>query len=597
MRRKLSRAFGIAYTSVFVAFFVLANINTVQAASATLVLSPSKGSFAVGANFNVNVVVNSGGGAGINAAESTISYNTDVLSVNTVSQSGSIFELWTTKPAYSNKTGKITFGGGLTDTFTGAAGKVISISFKAVKAGEGKVTFGSSVVTARDGLGTNIFSGGSTGTYTITEKAEPKPEAPKPDAPKPTDTKPAETAPAVSGVLPPAPEVTSPTHPNANEWYATSKVQLDWRLLPSIIGVSSVLTESPSSTPGNTSDGIVQTKTIDKLADGIHYFHLKLQNKTGWGPISRRQILVDSEAPSTPRLIIENGGDATNPNNLLKVFSEDKTSGISKYKINLNNTDKEVQPRDLMAEPYQLDKLLPGRYTISVTAYDKANNTATSSITFLVDALKSPTITDMPKEIKSGTGLTVRGASFYPGAMVNIFISLNGADPVKGEAKTDENGDWNYFHNGKLAVGNYEVWAKIIDSRGAESGNSTKLVLSVVKPDIVALYGLYIILILIFIIVVLCLYIWMLKKNFRQEKADILVETHDAQKRINEIFVALHEEVDELIVYADKKPGLSESERRIKEKISEALDISEEFLSKEVEDIERGVAVPAKKKK
>jgi hypothetical protein len=59
----------------------------------------------------------------------------------------------------------------------------------------------------------------------------------------------------------------------------------------------------------------------------------------------------------------------------------------------------------------------------------------------------------------------------------------------------------------------------------------------------------------------------------------------------------LQEEVDELVVYADKKPGLSESEKRVKEKIKEALDISEEFLTKEVEDIEKELAVVEKKKK
>ena len=52
--------------------------------------------------------------------------------------------------------------------------------------------------------------------------------------------------------------------------------------------------------------------------------------------------------------------------------------------------------------------------------------------------------------------------------------------------------------------------------------------------------------------------------------------------------------MDELIELADKRPGLSETERRIKEKLQESLDISEEFISKEVEDVEKEIK-PKKK--
>jgi hypothetical protein len=279
----------------------------------------------------------------------------------------------------------------------------------------------------------------------------------------------------------------------------------------------------------------------------------------------------------------------------LKLASEDKTSGLDKFKISLNNVDKEVAPRNFIAEPYQLDKLLPGHYSALVTAYDKAGNIATASIAFIVDALKAPMITDMPKQIRESDGLTIRGASFYPGETVSVFMSYNGAEPVKYEAKTDENGNWNYFHVGKLKVGNYDVWAKIIDSRGAESTDSIKQALTVTSLDVIAAYGLYIILVLLFVIILLMLYILMLKKNFSQEKKKILAETFGAQKKVNEIFLALQEEVDELIANADKRPGLSESEKRVKEKIKEALDISEEFLNKEIEDIEKEVVVAKKK--
>jgi hypothetical protein len=611
VKTRSQRAWHVIVTQIIVLSFLFSNSQPTQAAGATFLLSPSKGSYNVGATFSVGVYVNSGG-LSINAAEATMSFDKDALKVNTISQSGSIFELWTAKPSYSNTKGTITFGGGATSPYKGSSGKVFSISFTALKQGQAQVSFSGGMITEYGPEGKNVYGGASTGSYTIAEKKPEVIEKPKEvpsdsttktptkdttTKPKPVDDSQTQaTANATKGLLPPAPEITSTSHPNQDDWYPVDKVALDWKILPSIVGASLLLTESPSSTLGNTSDGVIQTKTYDKLADGKHYFHIKLQNGVGWGPTAHRSVLVDKTSPSTPRLEIDNGGDATNPSVLLKMASTDVTSGLSKYKLGFNNSDKDLEPRDYIAAPYQFEKLLPGRYSASVNAYDKAGNMASSSITFVVDPLKAPMITDMPKEIKAKDELIIRGASFYPNSTISIFVGSKNGDPAKYDIKTDENGDWNYFHSGKMAMGNYEIWAKVTDERGAESLGSTRQPLNVIAVDYVTAYGLYLIILLAFIIILLVLYIIILKKNFKGEKAKILEETLEAQKKVNDIFLALQEEVDELIIYADKKAGLSESERRIKEKIKEALDISEEFLNKEIEDIEKEIIVSKKKK-
>ena len=79
-----------------------------------------------------------------------------------------------------------------------------------------------------------------------------------------------------------------------------------------------------------------------------------------------------------------------------------------------------------------------------------------------------------------------------------------------------------------------------------------------------------------------------------EEKTRIKAETDEVKERLRKIFAALREEVDELIELADKKPGLSDAERRVKEKLQESLDISEEFISKEVEDIEKEIKLKKK---
>jgi hypothetical protein len=592
-------------------FFSLAPAQgQAQAGKATLLVSPSKGTYQIGEKFNISVYVNSGGGTGINVVESTITF-TDNVSVTNINQSGTVIELWQAKPSFSNKNGTISFGGGMTSAYSGSAGKIFTISFSALKAGAAKIAFGGSSVLAADGLGTNIYSGANFATFTITDKAPEKPKTIEPLMPTETVKKPSTESlissltattsakPVSNAMLPPAPDVTSPTHPNADQWYPVKDARMEWKNLQSIIGVSLLMNQIASSTLGNTSDGTIQYKEFKSLADGEHYFHIKLQNKDGWGPTTHRKVRVDTEAPMKPQLTIADGGDTSNPMPLLKIYSNDKTSGIEKFKLSLGAVNKELPARDYLAEPYQLEKLLPGAYSATVYVYDRAGNIATSSIEFIVDALRAPTITDIPKEIKIGDDLTIRGASFYPKSTISLFIGLGDNDPQRYEIKTDDNGDWNYFHldKSKLVVGGYSVWAKVSDDRGAESLDGRKQYMSVVSPGIVLTYGIYIIIALIFIIILELLYIIYIKKGFVRDMERIQDETTGAQRRVGDVFLALNEEVDELVELADKRPGLSESERRVKEKIKEALSISEEFLNKEIEDIEKEVVVEKKGKK
>jgi large-conductance mechanosensitive channel len=172
---------------------------------------------------------------------------------------------------------------------------------------------------------------------------------------------------------------------------------------------------------------------------------------------------------------------------------------------------------------------------------------------------------------------------------VKLFISKSEKETIEATVKTDDQGNWSYFHRGSLAKGNYEVWAKIIDNRGAESSNSARHLMSVVSPSLVAAYGFYIIIILLLIIVALIVYIFYQRKKFEEEKRRIKAETDEVKDKLRKVFVALREEVDELIEMSDKEPGLSEAERRIKEKLQESLDISEEFITKEVDDVEKEI--------
>jgi hypothetical protein len=574
---------GLFVLSFVIGFFPAADT---QAAGATLYLSPASGTYSVGDVFNVNIVLNSGGGNGVNASDGVIKFDTVHLVVKKVAKDSSIFSLWTAEPTFSNSDGTITYSGGAPAAYKGSSGTIMSVTFMVLKSGTGGAAFSSASALAADGQGTNILSNTSGASYTFNEKA--------PVTSKPTSTAPTQpttpTAPvSTNGILPPPPKIDSLTHPDENTWYANNNPEFEWKLLPDVSTVSFLLNQSSSTDPGKKSDGIIETKTFSVVADGKNFFHLKFQNKSGWGPVTNRQVLIDVTPPTDFTISIDNGGDPTNPTPKMSFTTVDITSGIAKYKVNLDGEIKEITSADYLKNPYQLPVLKPGMHTLAIAVYDQAGNSASSTKQFTVEALKPPVITEMPAAINQGGELPIQGTSFYPNATIDIYIVQNDKITKTLETKTDSDGNWTYFQHNELAKGNYYVSAKVTDDRGAQSSESAKKALLVQSPSILSAYGLWIISFLVLLIIFLILLLIYNSRQHKTRKDRVIRETQELEKRLNEIFAALKEEVNELMELADKKAGYSESEKRVRDKINEALDISQEFISKEVKDVEKEI--------
>jgi hypothetical protein len=566
--------------------------SPVKAAGATLFLSPGSGEYTVGKSFNVKVMINSGGGLGINASEGTIKYDNSLLQITRISKDGSIFSLWTTEPTFSNTAGTISFGGGSPGAYKGTAGTVFSVTFSPKKEGEASVNFTSGIILVPDGKGADIFSGFGQAKFTIKE-AEVKEVVP---VEKREDNKPkAEEKVTGGGLLPPIPEISSNTHSDDEVWYSNNDPEFSWKLLSDLTGTSFMVTDSPESNPGVSSDGVIDMKQYSDVEDGIWYFHVKYQNNSGWGKVAHKKFLVDVTPPKAFMVSVDTEGDATNPTPKIRFKTTDVTSGIDHYNIKIGNMSRDVNPAEVEKGYYEAEVLLPGEYEVEVLAIDKANNSATSSVHFIVDPLKAPIITSIPRILNKKDDLVIQGESFYKNITVKIYIAADGKEAKEFEVKTDDAGNWSFFHKRNLEEGVYEVWAKMIDDRGAQSLDSGTNILTVIAPSIVEAYGLFIILFMLMIIILLSLFIIYQRTSFINEKMRIRRETDEVRRKLSKIFAALREEVDELVELADKKPGLSESERRVKEKLQESLDISEEFISKEVEDIEKEIKLPKSK--
>ncbi|MDZ4231868.1 MAG: cohesin domain-containing protein, partial [Candidatus Pacearchaeota archaeon] len=198
----MKREYCIKITTLLV-FLVVFLPGVAAAQEASLYFSPSSGTFTAGTTFPVAVRVNTSGSA-INAAQGILVFDPKKFTVVSTSKTNSIFALWTQEPTFSNSAGTLEFGGGVPSPgFSGAAGTIFTITFRARTAGDGTVTFSSGSILANDGRGTNILSFLGSGTYTIIPSTLPLP-------------------PEEGSLKPSLPNVSSLTHPSQDAWYSNN---------------------------------------------------------------------------------------------------------------------------------------------------------------------------------------------------------------------------------------------------------------------------------------------------------------------------------------------------------------------------------------
>lgn len=139
---------------------------------------------------------------------------------------------------------------------------VATIKLTATKAGSGSVSV-SGVRLARSG--SEVGSSGGSASYT------------------------ASNAPTPPGSI----EVSSSTHPNQEESYPATTVELSWKA-PSngASGYSYLLDRAADTTPPTSASGTGTTAKYDNLAVGTHYFHIRANNQDGWGSTTHYKINI-----------------------------------------------------------------------------------------------------------------------------------------------------------------------------------------------------------------------------------------------------------------------------------------------------------------
>jgi hypothetical protein len=148
---------------------LLALIIPAWAGAANLVMSSEKQSFEAGDEFLVELKLDSGTEK-INVVDAALNFDPSKMEVRDITTGGSIFNLWTRTPVYSNDSGKVFFTGGTTKN--AASGKILSIAFLAKTAGSGEITISSdSSAYLADGKGTKQQLKADSVKFAISERS------------------------------------------------------------------------------------------------------------------------------------------------------------------------------------------------------------------------------------------------------------------------------------------------------------------------------------------------------------------------------------------------------------------------------------------
>ncbi len=568
-------SFRSKYIFIFllICFFTLP-VKSVFAAS--LYIQPTVTAVSAGNIFTVNILVNTEGKI-INNAETTINFPKDYIEVVSIDRSSSIFSLWVDDPSFSNISGEITLNGGIPNPgYTGSAGKVISVVFRAKKSGVASIFFANSAVRENDGLGTDILSTKTGSTINISSSVET----------------PAEQKVQIDTVDS-ALSVTSSTHPDQTTWYKEGDVELSWVLPKNAQAVKTLLGTRAVSSPTVLYSSPIKSKSIENLSDGIWYFHINYLTANGWSNITHYRIQIDSESPTDVSVNTEkdSGGRLS-----LSVTASDNLSGIDYYSAQVDSDTPFIFKADSSGVGFSNIPIASiGKHNITIRVYDKAGNFTEKKISVVTDVITQISIDSYPIKVKVGESVEASGTAPYAGAIVSVSLSKEGSTIENYRITADSYSKFNFKSKPIGDSGKYLLWAEILKNDGEIVASSQKVSITATKPVLLSV-GSYTVellkvlipaVVLLLLFILLLMYSWYkihkLRYNYKNDFDLMSVRVHKAFKLLS----TETEKQLNLLEKSRKKAKLSAEEQdaieELKNSISQ-IDLYIETQMKKIQD-------------
>jgi hypothetical protein len=382
--------------------------------------------------------------------------------------------------------------------------------------------------------------------------------------------------------------ITSLTHPDQDAWYESSNAMLTWEINNETSGVSFVLDKIADTEPGNKSDGLLEKKEYQGLADGIWYFHLKLKEKD-WGQASHYRLQIDSRPPFTFAITIDQ--DDLNDWPTLIFKAEDEFSGIDKYQIMIDNLAQEGETITADVGKYKAVGLEAGNHIALVRAIDKAGNETIATVQFSIKPSAPPVIKNYSREIRAGDKFYASGTS-GENQTVTVYLQAEGEKIINKTTNSDAAGNWILIGDEQLSQGRFIFWAEASNANGLKSEASAKetfLVAPSTFSKIASFINQYFtvfvsLLFLSILVIVLIVYLFdLIRRKLKKETIEVETVLHQAlehlKKNIEQEFVQLEK--------FENSPEYRKEKLRSKLRLKQKIEFLEKGILKEVKDVEK----------
>lgn len=551
-----------------------------QVSAADIFLGADKAQAKVNDLISVTTYINTAGSA-VNSAEGTISFPNDMLSVESVSMSGSVFSIWVEQPSFSNAAGLVSFNGGAPNPgFNGSRGAVVRVTFRAKQKGTASIGFNTANVYANDGLGTDVTSSRKGVSLSIGEQEQ--------------QVTPTPTAEPISNTnVPGAPSVISSDMPDSEKWYAKNQAVFSWNVGPSITSTQLLLGIFPSSVPTVIYTPPIGNKEITGLADGVSYLHVRFANANGWGETAHRKIKIDTTSPTE----LSVSSRVTEDDYVeLSLQAKDKTSGVHSYKVSLNGNllgETNASGTDAVTR-FVIPALPSGQQELVVRVYDKAGNFIDKAVVVDAPSLGVPRITKYPEVVTKGDQLEVQGTT-YPNGDVRVFIEPEDEKMQSYVVKANDQGVFEFKSDGIDHIGLTSVWVVATRGESVHSEPSARVYVRVNKSVVVraglkAIEALSVIIPLSVLVLVFMFTTYYGVHRFRVMRRKLIRDLEKTEDESEKIFEVIKDDVKNSIALFKRlstRRKVSDEEKEILETLAKDVEQAEEYFEKRIEKIEK----------
>lgn len=591
---------------LIIIFSITAFLNISDVLAADFLAGSSKSQVNEGETFDISVYINSDGLA-INSAEGSLSFPSDLVSVVSVNNAGSIFPIWVEQPTYSNTTGSVSFNGGVPNPgYTGSRGYVVKATFKAKKTGTASIMFGAGSIYSNDGSGTDVLKKKS-GVSVLIKTTEVVPVVK--DEPvknevldvdkktiieKPVPVKADEIVEKINNrdtILPPIPNVSSKDLMDGKEWFTTKNIILDWDVPRGVTAVQFSFGGKEDAIPTSIYSPAINFTKILNVANGVSYFHIRFKNSAGWGEILHKKIMVDMATPGDIT-----GTSVLNDKKLisLSVKSEDIHSGIDRYEAYVDGKKIAETKVDLDKDVViNLPLLKTGPNKVTIISYDYAGNTNTKIIDLNSPQPESPQVKVSKTEVKidENNNLSVYT---YPNTEVVLFTKDEFGIVTSSTATTSQDGSVNIPIEVFKTIGSKTLWVSLNNDCADICVLSEKVTIDVVEADLIRISKEFLGMIRkessgtlpwVIAIIFMLLYLLTFKRN---KNKDIIQELNKAEIDVYKIFKVLKSDARKYKAMLKRnKIDIVEKDQVIIENLEKDLDEAETYFAKRIEKIEK----------